>query len=87
MSNSSKLLLGLGIGTVVGGLLGFMANSCKGRKLRHDLYCAAQELESDAEQMVGAAKAKAEKAGAAVVGKVADKAEVAKEKVNEWVSK
>lgn len=85
--SSSKLMLGLGIGSALGGLIGFMANSYKGRKLRHNIYCAAHALENDAKQMLGVAKTKAEKAGAAMADKVANKSQFAQEKVNEWMNK
>lgn len=79
---SGKLLLGLGIGAVIGGVLGYLANSSKGRKMRMDMCCAAQEIEEDAYEMIAAAKQKAEKAGEKLVNKTADKIEKARQKVD-----
>lgn len=86
-NGNSKLLLGLGLGAIIGGVLGYLANSSKGRKMRRDACCAAQEIEEDAYALLSAAKDKAEKAGTKLVNKAADKVEAAREKVNEITGK
>lgn len=80
---NSKLMLGLGLGAIIGGVVTYLAGTRKGRKLRSDVCCALHEIGDDAEELVYAAKDKAEQIGHKVASKVANKTEAAKEKFNE----
>lgn len=82
MSNS-KLALGLGIGTLIGGALVCLSRTASARKMRNHLCCAIHELESDAHEMLHQAKKEAEKTGEQLAGKMAQHAETVKEKLNE----
>lgn len=84
---NGKLLLGLGLGAVIGGVLGYLANTSKGRKMRTDMCCAAHEIEEDAYEMIAAAKQKAEKAGEKLMNKTAEKMGKARQKMDSVLEK
>ena len=55
--------------------------------MRNHLCCAIHELESDAHDMLHQAKKEAEKTGEQLAGKMAQRAETVKEKLNEVANK
>lgn len=83
---TSKLLLGIGIGAIVGSLATCLAKSAKGRKMRRDIHCALQEIEEDAGEILHSAKDKIESAGADIANKVTGKINYVKGRVDERLS-
>ena len=83
----SKLVLGLGIGALLGGALVCLSRTASARRMRNHLCCAIHELESDAHDMLHQAKKEAEKTGEQLAGKMAQRAETVKEKLNEEANK
>lgn len=80
---TSKLLLGIGIGAIVGSLATCLAKSAKGRKMRRDIHCALQEIEEDASDILYSAKDRVESASADIVNKVTGKINYVKGRVDE----
>ena len=79
----SKLVLGLGIGALLGGALVCLSRTASARRMRNAIH----ELESDAHDMLHQAKKEAEKTGEQLAGKMAQRAETVKEKLNEVANK
>lgn len=84
---SSKLLLGLGLGSMIGGALVYLSNTTKGKEVRRHMCHAMHDLEDNAQSMLSSAKYKAEKMGSNVVNKVNEKANDMKDKMHDGMNK
>lgn len=80
---NAKFLVGLGIGSAIGALAYHFSRTAKAKKLKSDVFDVLHEIEADAETAMEDTKVKAVKAGARVAGKVAEKANEVKDKLNE----
>lgn len=86
MSNG-KFFAGLALGALVGSALSCFAHSNRGRKLKRDVYDAIQDLQEDAVDFARHAKHKAEHVSDEMAGKVGQKMEEMRSKLNETANK
>lgn len=74
-TNTTHLLAGLGIGTVLGIVAHRFSRSRKGRHLKEKMRCTMHDIGDKAGEWYGAAKEKVKDAGAKVAEKTRDAAE------------
>lgn len=77
-----EFLLGMAIGTIVGGALGFLSQTRKGRRFRRDMKHKLEDLQDEVCDYVQRAKDKATNVKDDVVEKVNKQADAIKEKLN-----
>ena len=85
-SESSKLLLGLGIGTVVGIAVGYLLNGNSRHQLEHKMCEMGHDIKEGAKSVFSGMKAKAEYAGAKMAGKAEEWSEKAEQKAEAWAN-
>lgn len=77
-----EFLLGMVLGTIVGGALGFLSQTRKGRRFRRDMKRKLEDLQDEVCDYVQRAKDKATNVKDDVVEKVNKQADAIKEKLN-----
>lgn len=78
-NGNTKFVIGLIVGAALYGMMCYVAGTCKGKKLKHDLSSSVHEIEDDMASIMESAKEKAVDAGSRMADKVLEKAQDAKE--------
>lgn len=85
-SETSKLLLGLGLGAVVGVAVGYLLTGDNRKKLEEDLNHVGHGIKDGVKSAFTKVKSKAEEAGSHFAGKAGEWSEKAGEKAEEWAN-
>lgn len=86
-SESSKLLVGLGLGTIVGIAIGYYMTGEHRQKLEEDLHEVGHGIKDGVKSVFSKVKAKAEHAGSEFAGKAGEWSEKAGDRAEDWSEK